>query len=918
MYKKFLSSAVALLLVICFLFETVPAGADTFTVSKVYVGYEGLATSSDFSSTYVNGMGAGYLSSDSRVKIISTSGLVPTGSRALSVNTCDMRWWTLGVNDTTMTFEISVTINEAFANVFTPCITTYQPSFSGCGLAEVDPFIIQKVGDKACICDYNGNTLKELSNGTYKLTCKFTRGSSSYELLCNGTTVSSSVPLEYIIYTINNLYLFTTVGTLTNRQKKKGYTESSVYIVIDDVTVSSSGRNTPVKYSLQAPGAVPTVNITDMTPSSIGVYFNDKELPMDNAPVERYGTVFVELAAVAEAVGLEFTENENSQFELSNGNMTVNATCGSNLVYINGDVKKITYNPAKINDVIYVAADFINTVTHAKVWWDADGKIFLISTGSYLNDGILRVIGGKMYMNGEPYYEISFNKFDLFYQMIAEYQYNHEYPTADCQSSAAEAAIKQLSELGFKSVRAFMYSPAYLDLMYNEEHLEIYLTAMDRVFDLCDKYGLKLVVCLGLAEPALLKCDYVENEGWIQSTETVEDIVGNPDCESRQNAYKYIDIVVNRYKDRDTVLLWEIDNELILEADIGEAAGEVKFSLLQLAEFYGACADRIRAIDDKHIIASGDSILRPAQWHLLCSILNNTGNDWNPDTAEQHLKAVALLNEKLDITSMHIYGLNTTNTSDHTFSDGNGGYFSADWSFYADECTKLGKPLYNGEASTMLLETNSSFISESEAYLNGIINAGVQLTHWWTFRADRQGFNDGYTWRVDSGELLSLIVDANKKIKETHCVNACEVLNVAGTSEDYVESELVKSSASDEYIIMVSSGATVSDVLAFYHDVNSEASACVYDSNCGELYISGILRTGMTVKAGSEEYTIIVKGDADCDGNIDLVDAQLLINYVRSGTGLTGYSLDAVIALGKNGKVNILTVTMMLNDILGI
>ncbi len=68
--------------------------------------------------------------------------------------------------------------------------------------------------------------------------------------------------------------------------------------------------------------------------------------------------------------------------------------------------------------------------------------------------------------------------------------------------------------------------------------------------------------------------------------------------------------------------------------------------------------------------------------------------------------------------------------------------------------------------------------------MNSIIDAGVQLSHWWTFRSDRQGFNDGYLWRIDSGELLDMIVAANQKIQEVHVVNKAASENTNDAWDD--------------------------------------------------------------------------------------------------------------------------------------
>ena len=100
------------------------------------------------------------------------------------------------------------------------------------------------------------------------------------------------------------------------------------------------------------------------------------------------------------------------------------------------------------------------------------------------------------------------------------------------------------------------------------------------------------------------------------------------------------------------------------------------------------------------------------------------------------------------------------------------------------ESALLDKPLYNGETNGAFAFDDEDFYSDTQAYLNSIIEAGVQLSHWWTFRSDRQGFDDGYLWRIDSGELLNLIIVANKTLKEKYGVNKAADENTTDAWED--------------------------------------------------------------------------------------------------------------------------------------
>jgi hypothetical protein len=328
--------------------------------------------------------------------------------------------------------------------------------------------------------------------------------------------------------------------------------EGESYILIDDISLWSRGKDTPQIYSTQETGELPNIKLPKQSDEAVKVFMNDTKLKFEKEPVLKDGKVFFDAKTLAEALNVTYTAASDNSFEIKAGETTIKGIAGSREIDIDG--KKITLvegaAPIMENKDVLVSADFINEAFNAKVWWDEKDGIFVITVGEYKNNGILISLGGKLFMNGEPYYEISFNKFDLFYQIIAEYERDGTYPNKKYQYLAAEAAVKQLSEAGFKSIRAFVFSSQYKDLMYNEEHQQTYFEAMDRLFDLCDQYDMKVVVCMGLIEPHLLAQEYIEGEGWVLSSETVHDLVANSESASRKNVYKYIEMFVERYKDR--------------------------------------------------------------------------------------------------------------------------------------------------------------------------------------------------------------------------------------------------------------------------------------------------------------------------------------------------------------------------------
>ena len=110
-----------------------------------------------------------------------------------------------------------------------------------------------------------------------------------------------------------------------------------------------------------------------------------------------------------------------------------------------------------------------------------------------------------------------------------------------------------------------------------------------------------------------------------------------------------------------------------------------------------------------------------------------------------------------------------------------------------NEDERLALALYNGETGGMLRENGSSATypnSGSEAaqarsrYLDTIVDAGVQLTHWWAFHSDRRTFgNDTDTWsvRTDDGTAPTFraVCEANRALQDRYAVNPLAAENTA-------------------------------------------------------------------------------------------------------------------------------------------
>jgi hypothetical protein len=204
-----------------------------------------------------------------------------------------------------------------------------------------------------------------------------------------------------------------------------------------------------------------------------------------------------------------------------------------------------------------------------------------------------------------------------------------------------------------------------------------------------------------------------------------------PGSLARTTAENYIRAVVSRYRGNDTILFWEIGNELNLLADIDEscnvnpdgscgdhpeqcqvntapalgtpscrtaadnyfscnACRGVSSAQQDLSQFSEAIAELIHGLDPGKPVSSGDSHPRPSAYHLSYSPC--PACDWSPDTEDQYRAALANLHpDAVDVVSVHHYPGDVERFGS---TDGAGNALLA---VAKDQATTLGKILYVGE-----------------------------------------------------------------------------------------------------------------------------------------------------------------------------------------------------------------------------
>ena len=351
---------------------------------------------------------------------------------------------------------------------------------------------------------------------------------------------------------------------------------------------------------------------------------------------------------------------------------------------------------------------------------------------------VLSIDDGKFYLDGERFAEISFNKFDLFWQLFDELSAGRNIDDEkNLKLIAQRKALSDLRANGFRTIRIFA-SPwdAHAPEVYsNPEKRKIMYSALDKTLELCRDARIRVVWSLGAA--TFTDTRWI-NGARVLGKEHIKELIADRDSRSRKLLYSYLDDIVSRYKDNESIAMWEISNEVTLTADIGIYNGERHPTLAEVALFFDDVAKRIKDIDPLRLVNSGGSAMREQQWSLFKT------NQWKLDTRSEHLDAfkTAYSKSAVDIIDIHYYPQNNE-----------GHFLSAKYLLNEKEYMKIaqevGKPLMFGEFARLpVSKSDKAFWINAPNYfdnfndknavgwtkksLDAVVDAGVQLSYWWT------------------------------------------------------------------------------------------------------------------------------------------------------------------------------------------
>ncbi|QEH37206.1 Cellulase (glycosyl hydrolase family 5) [Aquisphaera giovannonii] len=277
--------------------------------------------------------------------------------------------------------------------------------------------------------------------------------------------------------------------------------------------------------------------------------------------------------------------------------------------------------------------------------------------------GFVAADGPRLVIDGREFRAVGVNVPHLHQIYLGTwFHLDQFYGTREKAKAAAVEAVEDASRSGMAFIR-FFAGPGYpieAHRLYGRDPAA-YWRGMDELFALCRSKGVRLIPCLNVAS---FHADAGEPRGAVL------------DASSRTHraCRSYVRAFVSRYKDDPTVLLWELENELMLAADVdmrGDAllprgvypegatvreVGTREDSLTweMTQRLYRDQAAFIRSIDPNHLVTSGDAGVRPE-----ATSRRETFPDfrYRDDSWREHLaNELAAQPEPLGVYSLHHYG----------------------------------------------------------------------------------------------------------------------------------------------------------------------------------------------------------------------------------------------------------------------
>ena len=156
-----------------------------------------------------------------------------------------------------------------------------------------------------------------------------------------------------------------------------------------------------------------------------------------------------------------------------------------------------------------------------------------------------------------------------------------------------------------------------------------------------------------------------------------------------------------------------------------------------------------------------------------------------------------------------------------------------------------------------------------------------------------------------------------KKIISSLTLAGMLATSVAGSGVFAAETSDPATKALGEYSKLITGKVAVPFILQSEADrVTGKDVKVAFPGKTVTIADDAVLKTGDVVNVNGEPRTIVIYGDTNCDGKINIMDAVTTLNHVKGKATLTGAAFAAA-DLNNNGDINILEAVGALNVVKG-
>lgn len=285
---------------------------------------------------------------------------------------------------------------------------------------------------------------------------------------------------------------------------------------------------------------------------------------------------------------------------------------------------------------------------------------------------------------------VGINKFDLFMQYLGSASGGDQSP--EHQRVTKAMAKKAITDAATYSISYFRLAIAG----YFPEDLDLWIEDPPAFWNLMDE----MMADLKASDVKIIPVFY-----WLLyqfpmiTRESIRDMFLNENSQSYRLGTQYITEFIQRYKNQDLIVFYELTNEGNLIADLDMAArnpGEPSIQNIttdDMIVFTKRVANHVRSLDPTRGISSGHSTPRPFAVHLWKQPeFSASGGDYSQDSLEEFRHYLRASHEDLDIVSIHLYNAGT-----HQRFGVSGRYCAGLLDIIKAETDAMGKTLFVGE-----------------------------------------------------------------------------------------------------------------------------------------------------------------------------------------------------------------------------